>query len=218
MPARAQWRAPLARSKSTERIGGTITIALHAIVGAALLGYEPTRSALFAAAPIMVNLIAPQAPPEPEPPLEVPPPPKPVMKPLPKPPQPLPIVAAPLEAPSPIVAPPPTPPEPTPIAEAPPAPIAVTPPIFSADYLDNPPPRYPGLSRRLGEQGRVVLRVLVNAAGTADEVQIRTSSGHARLDEAARETVQRWRFVAARRGAQPIAAWVLIPVSFRLEG
>ena len=34
------------------------------------------------------------------------------------------------------------------------APVAVTPPIFSADYLENPPPGYPLLSRRAGEQGR----------------------------------------------------------------
>jgi protein TonB len=48
-------------------------------------------------------------------------------------------------------------------------------------------------------------------------VQIRTSSGHARLDEAAREAVQHWRFVPAKRGEQPLSAWVLIPISFGLE-
>ncbi|MGH8742241.1 MAG: energy transducer TonB, partial [Burkholderiales bacterium] len=96
--------------------------------------------------------------------------------------------------------------------------VLVTPPIFTADYLENPPPAYPAASRRLGEEGRVVLRVLVNAAGGTDEVQIRTSSGHARLDDAARETVRRWRFVPAKRGEQPVPAWVLIPISFRLEG
>ncbi|MGH8739945.1 MAG: energy transducer TonB, partial [Burkholderiales bacterium] len=77
---------------------------------------------------------------------------------------------------------------------------------------------YPARSRRIGEQGRVILRVLVSPRGLADEVQVRTSSGHARLDEAARTTVSRWRFVPANRGSQPVAAWVLIPVSFRLEG
>jgi len=96
--------------------------------------------------------------------------------------------------------------------------VAVTPPIFAADYLENPPPAYPALSRRLGEEGRVVLRVLVNPAGSADEVQIRTPSGHARLDDAARETVRRWRFVPAKHGATPVPAWVLIPIPFSLEG
>jgi protein TonB len=143
---------------------------------------------------------------------------KPVVKPQPKPPEPLPLITAPVEAPSPspILAPPPPPPEPAPVAAAPEA--AITAPIFAADYLDNPPPMYPTLSRRVGEQGRVVLRVLVNPEGRADDVEIRSSSGHFRLDEAARETVRRWRFVPAKRGDQPVPAWVLIPISFRLAG
>jgi protein TonB len=74
------------------------------------------------------------------------------------------------------------------------------------------------LSRRAGEQGRVVLRVLVSTRGTADEVQVRTSSGFPRLDDSARDTVRRWKFVPARRGSEPAQAWVLIPISFRLEG
>ncbi|MBI2315802.1 MAG: energy transducer TonB [Betaproteobacteria bacterium] len=128
-------------------------------------------------------------------------------------------MTAPAEAPSPLVAPAPSAPaaptEPAPVPavrlQAAPAPaVAITAPVFSADYLDNPSPAYPAISRRLGEQGRVVLRVLVSAAGLIQEVQVRTSSGHARLDEAARETVHRWRFVPARRGEQPVAAWVLI--------
>jgi periplasmic protein TonB len=60
--------------------------------------------------------------------------------------------------------------------------------------------------------------VLVNAAGSAEEVQVRASSGHARLDDAARDTVRRWKFFPAKRGAEPVPAWVLIPISFRLEG
>jgi protein TonB len=96
--------------------------------------------------------------------------------------------------------------------------MVVTPPIFTAHYLENPLPQYPSRSRRLGEQGRVVLRVLVNAGGSADALQVRESSGHTRLDNAARDTVRRWRFVPAKRGETPIPAWVLIPISFSLEG
>jgi protein TonB len=101
-------------------------------------------------------------------------------------------------------------------AEAAPPPVA--PPSFNADYLHNPPPHYPPLSRRLGETGRVVLRVLVTAVGTADRVELRTSSGSRRLDSAALETVQRWKFVPARQGETPVAAWVLVPILFTLEG
>lgn len=205
-------------------LGALVAVGLHLLAGVALLSHEPARSALGAAVPIMVELITPPA-------VEAPKAkPKPIVKPRPKPPAPKPIVSAPVEAPARIEAPAPPPeplpPEPEPAAVAPapapapapqPVPPAVVPPIFNADYLQNPPPAYPPLSRRLGEEGRVVLHVLVNPAGTADEVQIRKSSGHARLDEAAREAVLRWTFVPAKRGPQPISAWILIPISFRLE-
>jgi len=78
-------------------------------------------------------------------------------------------------------------------------------------------PPYPAASRRSGEQGRVLLRVLVGPGGRADQVEIRESSGHPRLDESARDTVRGWRFVPAKRGDEPVAAWVLIPISFRLD-
>lgn len=87
-------------------------------------------------------------------------------------------------------------------------------PVFNADYLDNPAPQYPPMSRRLGETGRVLLRVLVSADGHADEVELGTSSGFERLDAAARQAVVRWRFVPARRGDERVAAWVLVPISF----
>jgi len=199
-------------------VGVAFAVALHAILGTALMSYEPARSALLAMAPIMVSLVAPPKP-EAKPPVE-PPKPKPVVRPQPKPPEPLPLVTAPIEAPSPspivVPPPPPPPPEPAPVVAAPP--VAISAPIFAADYLDNPPPSYPMLSRRAGEQGRVVLRVLVNPGGRADDVEIRSSSGYLRLDEAARDTVRRWRFVPAKRGDEPVPAWVLIPISFRLEG
>jgi len=100
-----------------------------------------------------------------------------------------------------------------------PAPVAVvTPPLFNAAYLDNQPPSYPALSRRLGEQGRVVLRVLVDANGRAGQVEVRASSGAERLDESARATVSGWKFVPAKRGGEPFAEWVLVPISFKLEG
>jgi protein TonB len=203
---------------------------LHAILGAALLSYEPSRQALFSAVPLMVDLITPPKI-DPVPPVEIPPPPPPKPKPKPKmkpvvkqPDPPPPMVTAPVEAPTPVEVAPPPPPPPPPqppriVAPAPPPiPVAVSPPIFSADYLRNPPPDYPALSRRLREEGRVVLRVLVDASGKASEIELRESSGHPRLDSAAREAVARWKFVPAKRGDTPVSAWVLVPISFTLEG
>jgi protein TonB len=191
-----------------------------------VLSFEPSRNALLAAAPIMVELISPPKaeptpprPPKPEPQSVVQPRPRPEPVPV-RPPDPTPLATAPVQAPTPVevAPPPPPPPAPAPVAVAAPQPVVETPPIFTADYLDNPKPVYPARSRRLGEQGRVVLRVLVNAGGTADQVQVRASSGFLRLDDAALDTVRRWRFVPAKRGSQAVPAWVLIPVSFSLEG
>ena len=117
-------------------------------------------------------------------------------------------------------------PAPAPLAaassEAPPAPEAprpapITPARFDADYLQNPEPAYPILSRRQGEQGRVLLAVRVSAEGRADEVQVKQTSGHSRLDEAARAAVRQWRFVPARQGSEAVAANVVVPITFRLN-
>lgn len=103
---------------------------------------------------------------------------------------------------------------------APPAPAAEAPlkqARFDADYLKNPAPPYPPLSRRMGEEGKVILRVSVNSNGTADHVEIRTSSGSQRLDDSAQRTVATWKFIPAKRGDEPVQSWVLVPIIFKLE-
>ena len=94
---------------------------------------------------------------------------------------------------------------------------AVQPPRFDAAYLQNPEPEYPALSQRLGEEGRVLLRVLVSPEGRADQVELKQGSGFARLDAAALVAVRRWRFQAARRGTEIVAAWVIVPITFHLD-
>ena len=100
------------------------------------------------------------------------------------------------------------------VTSAPPVPL--TPPRFDADYLRNPAPAYPPLARRNGEQGRVLLRVLVAPDGSAQEVLVNVSSGHPRLDEAALAAVRQWRFVPARLGRDAVEAWVIVPIAFAL--
>jgi protein TonB len=216
--------------------GAAIALALHAVVLYALLQLDGVRSAVIAVVPITVSLITPPPPqnvPK-EPPKLIPPKARPrVQRPqaTPSPP----VIAAAPEAPAELVVPPPPAPAPLPpidmpapvaartseAVDAPPAPPAppppLTPPSFSAAYLNNPAPAYPTLSRRMGEEGRVVLRVFVTEDGFPREVQLRTSSKHPRLDEAALAAVKRWRFVPARRGDSPIGAWVLVPISFSLR-
>jgi protein TonB len=114
-------------------------------------------------------------------------------------------------------APTPHPVEPIP-APAPKEATPIEPPRFHADYLDNPAPRYPLLSRRAGEQGRVLLRVRVSAAGAALEVNLHQSCGYERLDQSALETVRQWKFVPARQGDKAVEAWVIVPIQFNLKG
>jgi len=85
-------------------------------------------------------------------------------------------------------------------------------------YGTNPLPPYPLLARRLGKEGVVVLEVLVAADGHAAEVRVVRSSGYVPLDESALTTVRdRWRFVPARRGGEPVESRVTVPIRFRLE-
>lgn len=104
-----------------------------------------------------------------------------------------------------------------PASPQPPTPPAITSARFDADYLQNPKPVYPALSRRRGEEGKVVLRVRVSAQGLPLSVEIRQSSGFERLDESARTAVERWRFVPARQGSEAIEASVLVPLHFSLD-
>jgi periplasmic protein TonB len=105
-----------------------------------------------------------------------------------------------------------------PVTAAPPlAPPTIEPPRFDLAYLRNPPPAYPAGARRVREQGRVILRVLVTPEGAPDSVEVRTSSGSERLDRAAIDAVKRWRFSPARRGTEAVSAYALVPVLFALD-
>jgi len=117
--------------------------------------------------------------------------------------------------PSPVVAPPASQPAAAPATA--PAPPVVTAARFNAAYLNNPEPKYPSLSRRLGEEGKVLLRVRVSTDGRAAAVDIEKSSNFERLDEAARQSVAHWRFVPAKRGDEAIEATVIVPIVFRLD-
>jgi protein TonB len=226
----------------TARHAGTLALVL-ALHVAALCRLQAGLALEMAMQPprprLVVNLLAP-APPEPQPVQDAPPPPRPALRPrskpaapsapsAPKPPAPVATEVAAEQAPAVVTETPPTHepvaamasteesvPEPAPLPPPPPEPVL--PPRFDAAYLSNPAPAYPPLSRRMGEQGRVDLRVFVGEDGSAMRVEIQKGSGHARLDQAAVDAVKRWKFVPARRGSDAVAAWVLVPISFSLAG
>ena len=219
-----------------------IVLALHAALGAVLLTAD-ARALVRETAPLQVRMIPPEPLPVAPPPPQVrapAPAPKPVVQRRPqRAPEPLLAVAkdhpsptspAPVELPQPVPVAPAASSTPaaasspvaasTPVAAAAPEAPAptVTAPRFDADYLDNPAPVYPAVSRRLGEQGKVVLRVFVEADGRPARMEVRTGSGSPRLDDAAMDAVRRWKFVPARRGQEAVGAWVLVPLDFQLKG
>jgi protein TonB len=89
--------------------------------------------------------------------------------------------------------------------------------VSAVEYVREPVPRYPPQSRRLREQGLVVLRVVIDEHGAASSIEIETSSGHARLDDAAREAVLRAAFRPYVEDGEPRRALVLIPIEFALN-
>ncbi|GAB1368771.1 hypothetical protein MASR1M42_13210 [Azonexus hydrophilus] len=207
--------------KSTFQRSGLLGIVIAVHVGVLLLVLAAkTIAPQIMEMPLIVDLLpAPEieAPPEAKPlPVAAPTPVKPQPRPRPQPKEmPAPVLettqsTAPAEhapvAPPVIETPPP-----------PPAPPAVTQARFDADYLRNPPPPYPPLARRMGEEGKVVLRVAVTPQGSASEVQIHTSSGSTRLDESAQKTVRNWKFIPAKQGDTAVSSWVLVPIIFKLE-
>lgn len=126
-------------------------------------------------------------------------------------------------APTGVVSPPPLPATPAPVATAPaavtgpPATTIMQLPSSNADYLQNPKPPYPPLSARLGETGRVVYKVWIGADGKAQRAELVASSGFARLDNAAYDTVMRWRYVPGTRNGVPVAMPVNVPINWGLR-
>ncbi len=90
-------------------------------------------------------------------------------------------------------------------------------PGTDARPLFAPKPAYPPLSKRLGEEGQVHVRISVARDGRVLAVKIVRSSGHARLDLAAIETLQRWRFTPLAESDERATSTVLHCVTFRLQ-
>jgi protein TonB len=105
-----------------------------------------------------------------------------------------------------------------PIKTATVADAVVDPPRFDLAYLNNPAPSYPVFAKRAREQGQVLLRVQVDAAGQVAGIEIHRSSGFERLDNAALAAVRQWRFVPARSGNRAVSGVALVPITFQLAG
>jgi periplasmic protein TonB len=228
--------APASRQLNRNVVIGSGVVLLHV---AALWALQSglLRRAVEVVVPVeilseMVTPPQPKIEPPPPPPQPKPEPPEPPKQPvikkverIPPPPRPVAIPQAPPapNAPAGVVTPQPPPPPvaapvaPEPAPAPPPAPARVELPVSDADYLQNPKPPYPPISKRLGEQGKVVVRVFIGADGSAQKGEIRQSSGFERLDQTALSTALKWRYVPGKRGGVPEPMWVNVPINFVLE-
>ena len=117
---------------------------------------------------------------------------------------------APQPAPAPITAP-------VAAAPAPASAPGIELPSSNADYLQNPKPPYPPISKRLGEQGKVVHSVLIGADGLPISAKLVQSSGYPRLDEAAHAAIMRWRYVPGKRNGVAEAMSFNVPINWVLD-
>jgi len=75
-------------------------------------------------------------------------------------------------------------------------------------------PRYPRVSRKRAERGKVLVRVFINRDGSSEKVEIEQSSGFDRLDRAAMDSAKKCRFVPAKRNGKPVKTIATIPYTF----
>ena len=171
---------------------------------------------------VFATFITPERAPEPAPPKEQP-------KPTPKT---VPIVKKSVTPPLPVINTPsptavtaaPSPPEPAApaaaTAEPSPAPAAPAVPrtiTSGVEYIQAPKPEYPAVAKRMGEEGQVILHVLVNEKGRSERVEIQKTSGSPRLDEAGRQSVQRALFKPYIENGKPMAVYAIVPIKFQLD-
>jgi protein TonB len=197
---------------SSRLIGIGLIVALHVVLIYALIHALARRSIDVTHAPIETKIIT-EAPP---PPVVAPPPPPQFAPPAP------PFVPPPevhVATPVPV-----TSTAPTAITNTPPPPAATpapAPPVTVMPKLDGAhsrEPDYPPQSRRLGEQGSVIMQVLVDPDGRVADSKLVQSSGSQRLDEAALSGVKtNYRFFPGTLDGKPQQMWFTIKFNWKLQ-
>lgn len=89
---------------------------------------------------------------------------------------------------------------------------------LGARMVSGKPPRYPLESRRNKEQGTVVLSLVLGTDGAVEQISVNRSSGHPRLDDAALHAVRRWRWEPVIRSGGPVKVRGLVEIPFVLQG
>lgn len=90
--------------------------------------------------------------------------------------------------------------------------------LIPRQVLHNPKPNYPLLSRKLREQGLVMIKLCVNQGGFVDGASVFKSSGFQSLDRSALATLSQWRFLPLPSTLNSSSQCFQAPVHFSLEG
>lgn len=227
IPSTASRDAPLIVWQQARRIGPLgLIILLHIGFFYALQSGLLRQAAQALPTEVFASFITPDNPPPPSPPKPQPAPPKtvPIVK-RSVAPTPVPVVN-PTPSPQAITAAPQAPSAPTaaetaePTVSAPPAPATPAPPktiSSGVEYIQPPQAKYPPVSLRMGEQGQVMLRVLINVKGHPERVEVQKSSGFPRLDDAGRQAALRALFRPHIDDGQAVAVYAIVPINFQLN-
>lgn len=79
-------------------------------------------------------------------------------------------------------------------------------------------PAYPSASIRLGEEGATGMRLYITEDGHVADVELTSSSGSPRLDQAAiKHAQQNWRFSPCMNGDAPVACWHETKLVWKIE-
>jgi protein TonB len=92
-------------------------------------------------------------------------------------------------------------------------PLPILPPRISYRVL----PNYPVSALEQGLEGTAVLSIYVGLSGDPKQVEVKSSSGVAELDQSAATAVSQWKFAPATQGGKAIASWFELPVSFKIK-
>lgn len=94
-----------------------------------------------------------------------------------------------------------------------------SPPVLNTRpvYFAQAAPRYPRKALSKGQEGTVLLMLLVSAEGYVVDVEVVDSSGVKSLDRAAQRAVKQWRLKPTESGGVAVASRVKVPVKFNIK-
>ncbi|MFJ2995567.1 energy transducer TonB [Pandoraea sp. NPDC087047] len=223
--ALAQFRDPLTSPRAIAIAAAIVAVHIAALVGLSHLRNDPEKATIepttFTAT--IIPLTPAPTPPQPAPPKPQPEPPKPKVAPPPPKPREQPKnaitqkaepVAPPQQTAEPVQQAAPTPP-------APPAPAPAPAPSGPIEGLavkcDEPRVVYPTQSRRVGEEGTVTLRLVIDTRGVVSSANVVKSSGFPRLDQAARTAALAMRCAPPMQNGRAVEAAATKPFNFNLN-